>query len=83
MTSARSRVLSIYKKLHQTRKVVFNEDETALNIVRAKINDEFKKNKTVEDDLDIEKLIKAAQEIETELRTKVVQAKYDPKSGNY
>ncbi|XP_053389980.1 complex III assembly factor LYRM7-like [Mercenaria mercenaria] len=76
-------VLSIFKQLHKTRKSVFNGDTYALGVVREKINEEFKSNKDVDDTQKIEELLTLAESTEHALRTMVVQAEYNPDTGNY
>lgn len=56
-------------------RTVFAGDDVALNAVRTKINDEYKKNKSIENQESILEMIKFAKEVEDELRTTVVQAK--------
>ncbi|KAL5012807.1 hypothetical protein ScPMuIL_011358 [Solemya velum] len=73
--SARSRILSCFKKLHQTRKTIFAEDERALIAARQKINSEFRKNSEVTDAEKIEELIKLGEDSEEILRISVVQGR--------
>lgn len=53
----------------------FSGDERALVSVRIKINEEFKKNKHVQNEGSIDELIKLANDVEYELKTNVIQAK--------
>ncbi|XP_034943158.1 complex III assembly factor LYRM7 [Chelonus insularis] len=78
----RGEVLRTFKKLHKTRKIIFQGDERALSFVRNKINDEFKKNKHVTDEKSIEELNKLALEVDHELKTTVIQA-IEKKPGTY
>ncbi|XP_075230865.1 complex III assembly factor LYRM7 [Lycorma delicatula] len=78
----RPEVLKIFKQLHKTRKIVFKEDSSALDAARKKINEEFKKNKSISDVDQIEEKIKLSYEVENILRTKVVQAT-EKKPGTY
>ncbi|XP_054281107.1 complex III assembly factor LYRM7-like [Macrosteles quadrilineatus] len=76
MTShLRREVLRAFKGLHKARKSVFEGDEHALQLTRAKINEEYQKNKHVEDKTKIEEMIKFSKDVETELKTTVVQAR--------
>lgn len=43
-------VLQSFKKLHRTRKKVFAGDMKALTAARLKINDEYSKNRHVQDE---------------------------------
>ncbi|KMQ92735.1 lyr motif-containing protein 7 [Lasius niger] len=72
--SLRREVLQVFKKLHRTRLKTFATDEHALQVVRKKINDEYRKYKNVTNQAAIEELNKFAQEIEHEVRTTVIQA---------
>jgi len=71
----RKEVLKAFKGLHRARTAVFEGDENALHLMRAKINEEFQKNKHVEDKSKISEMIQLAKDVETELRTTVVQAR--------
>lgn len=68
--------------MHKTRKSVFTGDERTLNAARIKINEEFKKNKDIQDENTINDLIKTAREAESTLRVNVIQAKQKD-SGNF
>lgn len=46
-----------------------------MSAARIKINEEFKKNKHVQNEGSIDELLKVAQEVENELKTNVIQAK--------
>ncbi|XP_072763550.1 complex III assembly factor LYRM7 isoform X1 [Anoplolepis gracilipes] len=72
--SLRREVLRMFKKLHRTRLKTFEGDEHALQVVRKKINDEYRKYKNVTNQATIEELNKFAQEVEHEVRTTVIQA---------
>ncbi|KAM0728197.1 Complex III assembly factor LYRM7 [Formica fusca] len=69
----RREVLRVFKKLHRTRLKTFEGDEHALQVVRKKINDEYRKYKNVTNQAAIEELNKFAQEVEYEVRTTVIQ----------
>jgi len=71
--SLRREVLRVFKKLHRTRLKTFEGDEYALQVVRQKINEEYRKYKNVTNQAEIEKLNKFAQEVEHEVRTTVIQ----------
>lgn len=68
-------VLHTFKSLHRVARTIFAGDERALFAARTKINDDFKKNKSVENKESIVELLKFGEEVEKELRTSVVQAK--------
>ncbi|XP_033108131.1 complex III assembly factor LYRM7-like isoform X2 [Anneissia japonica] len=72
----REKVLATFRALHRTRKLVFKDDERVLNAARLKINEEFKKNKSIEDTDEISKLVKIGEDAELFLRKKVVQAEH-------
>lgn len=71
----RRNVLNSFKALHRARQQVFIGDTIALTAARNKINEEFKKNKHVENSSVIAELVKYSNEVENELRTTVIQAK--------
>ncbi|XP_055708384.1 complex III assembly factor LYRM7 [Phlebotomus papatasi] len=75
MSSLRSEVLRMFKKLHRTSHGVFRNDSHALNAARMKINEEFRKNIDCKDTEEIGKKLKFAEEVDEELRTTIVQAK--------
>ncbi|XP_047360325.1 complex III assembly factor LYRM7 isoform X2 [Vespa velutina] len=70
----RRKVLHQFKKLHRTRLNTFKGDEYALGVVRAKINEEYRKNKDIMNHAAIEELNKIAQEVEHEIRMTIIQA---------
>ncbi|CAG9767921.1 unnamed protein product [Ceutorhynchus assimilis] len=70
----RQEVLQTFKSLHQTRKTVFKNDNRALAEGRTKINQEFKKQKHVENEAAIQELLNYARAVEHELKTCVIQA---------
>ncbi|XP_024892172.1 complex III assembly factor LYRM7 [Temnothorax curvispinosus] len=72
--SLRREVLRVFKQLHRTRLKTFEGDEYALQVVRDKINNEYRKYKNVTNQAAIEELNKFAQEVEHEVRTTVIQA---------
>jgi len=71
--SSRVEVLSIFRKLHRTRQMIFGGDKYALTEARKKINSEFKNRTALADPAEIEKAIGTAREAELVLRTTVVQ----------
>ncbi|XP_066156656.1 complex III assembly factor LYRM7 [Euwallacea fornicatus] len=73
--SLRREVLNSFKALHRARKTVFKGDERALTEGRKRINEEFKKQKHVQNETSIQELINYAQAVECELRMCVIQAK--------
>ncbi|XP_032674170.1 complex III assembly factor LYRM7 isoform X2 [Odontomachus brunneus] len=66
-------VLQVFKKLHRTRLRKFEGDKHALQVVRNKINEEYRKYKNITNSAAIEELNRFAQEIEHEVRTTVIQ----------
>lgn len=70
----RNEVLKVFKALHRTRRLVFKGDERALGAARKKINEDFKKNKYVNDDGSVKELVQLANDVEKELRSTVIQA---------
>lgn len=66
-------VLSIFKKLHRTKQVVFRDDIDMLIMSRGKINEEFKLNKNIAEEEKIKELIETAKTCEHELRTAIIQ----------
>lgn len=68
-------VLNAFKRLHRTKDFVFQGDEKAVMGARVLINENFQKNKNVEDDGEIKKLLKLAKDVDVELRTNVIQAR--------
>ncbi|XP_046963216.1 complex III assembly factor LYRM7 [Vanessa cardui] len=75
MSSLKRMVLKSFKQLHRTRLRVFDGDERALTAARLRINDEYNKNKNVENEEAIKAMIKYGEDVERELRTQVIQAK--------
>lgn len=67
-------ILHQFKTLHRTRLNTFKGDENALKVIRAKINEEYRKYKDVTNQGAIKELNKFAQEVEHELRLSVIQA---------
>ncbi|XP_043791800.1 complex III assembly factor LYRM7-like [Apis laboriosa] len=78
----RQKVLQTFKKLHRTRMKTFQSDEHALQVLRNKINEEYKKYKNVTNTAAIEELNKFAEEVEHEVRTTIVQA-VETKPGHF
>ncbi|XP_043478717.1 complex III assembly factor LYRM7 [Leptopilina heterotoma] len=70
----RKEVLKIFKTLHRTRLNTFQNDEHALQVVRKKINDEYRKNMNIGDTETIKQLNETALAVEKEVRTKIIQA---------
>ncbi|KAL4230938.1 DNA replication licensing factor [Mactra antiquata] len=54
-----------------------------ISAMRTHINDEFKKNKEINDDQKVEELVSIAKEVEHTFRTRIVQAELNPETGNY
>ncbi|KAM3967256.1 complex III assembly factor LYRM7 [Aphomia sociella] len=75
MSNLRQLVLQSFKKIHRTRIKVFNGDERALLAARLKINEEYRKNKHVDDENSIKAMIKFGEDVERELRTQIIQAR--------
>ncbi|XP_062984473.1 complex III assembly factor LYRM7 [Elgaria multicarinata webbii] len=66
-------ILKLFKSLHRTRQKVFKNDSKALEAVRIKINEEFRKNKDEASSERIAELIKIGSDVEVILRTSVIQ----------
>lgn len=82
--SARSRVLSGYRRLFRTRKFVFAGDAFAMQETRKAIKDEFIKNKYAPTEGDhFEGLLSVIDEVDKMLRFGVVRGELNPKTGNY
>ncbi|XP_066591684.1 complex III assembly factor LYRM7 [Prorops nasuta] len=79
----RREVLQIFKKLHRTRQVTFKDDTASLEVVRKKINDEYRKYKDVKNQAAIEELHKLAEDVEHELRTRVIQVVQSETNSRY
>ncbi|KAJ6641104.1 Complex III assembly factor LYRM7 [Pseudolycoriella hygida] len=73
--SVRQRVLSAFKSLHRVASQTFGGDERTLLAARIKINEEFKKNKHIQNEGSVDELVKLAEEVEQELKSNVIQAK--------
>ncbi|KAL3318894.1 hypothetical protein Ciccas_002430 [Cichlidogyrus casuarinus] len=73
----RNQVLSAFRNLHRVRMDVFKNDINALKITRAKINEQFKENKSETDLEKIDQLICHANECANLLRETVVQLEFD------
>ncbi|EZA62631.1 LYR motif-containing protein, partial [Ooceraea biroi] len=67
-------VLRIFKILHRTRLRTFEGDDHALQVIRSKINEEYRKYKNVTNSAAIEELNRYALEVDHEIRTTVIQA---------
>ncbi|XP_018324013.1 complex III assembly factor LYRM7 [Agrilus planipennis] len=80
--SFKREVLWCFKNLHKARKEVFAGDTYALELCRNKINEEFKKHKTLNDETVINELLKQSKNIAHELRTTVIQAR-EVEPGKY
>ncbi|XP_011348620.1 complex III assembly factor LYRM7 [Ooceraea biroi] len=72
--SLRREVLRIFKILHRTRLRTFEGDDHALQVIRSKINEEYRKYKNVTNSAAIEELNRYALEVDHEIRTTVIQA---------
>ncbi|CAI9735771.1 Hypothetical predicted protein [Octopus vulgaris] len=70
----RKQVIAAFKQLHRTRRKVFENDLTALEASKQKINQEFRKNINETDPTGIKKLLKIAEDSEMILRTQIIQA---------
>lgn len=82
MINSKRLVLMSFKKLHRTRMRVFDGDEKTLLAARNKINEEYKKNKNANNAEAIEAMIKFGEDVERELRTRIIQAR-EVKPGVY
>ncbi|GAB6031937.1 hypothetical protein CHUAL_010325 [Chamberlinius hualienensis] len=74
MNSLRGEVLSCFRRLHRTRRLIFRGDQFALQATRKRINDEFRGSMLETDSEVIKEKIKLGNEVETLLRTQVIQA---------
>ncbi|KAF2885511.1 hypothetical protein ILUMI_20661 [Ignelater luminosus] len=74
-SALRQEVLRCFKSLHRARQLVFDGDYKALTECRIRINEEFKKNKQVQEVSMISELIQFSKAVENELKTTVIQAK--------
>ena len=72
-SSLRRQVLSAYKQLHRARMTAFANDEVRLDGSRAKIREEFEKNRNLTDEAEIRKLVKHAELVADILVKRVVQ----------
>lgn len=78
-----------YNSCHIIRYNVYSQtfggDKRTLLAARNKINEEFKKNKHVQNEGSIDELLKMAKEVENELKANVIQAKEKEPGvyGNY
>ena len=75
--------MACYRELHRARKTVFANDDYALNAARLRINEEFNKNRNVDDEVQIERLIQDGYDAVEYLRKFVVQAPYNPEKGAF
>ncbi|KAJ7335635.1 hypothetical protein JRQ81_013576 [Phrynocephalus forsythii] len=71
--TGRREILKLFRSLHKARQEVFKNDFRALEVVRLKINEEFKKNKEETSSERIAELKKIGSDVEVILRTSVVQ----------
>nr|CAD7409420.1 unnamed protein product [Timema cristinae] len=78
----REAVLHSFKNLHRARKLIFKDDDFALQAARTKINEEYRQNKHVTELSSIEELVKFAESVEEELKSSVIQAR-EVKPGRY
>lgn len=67
-------ILTSFRKLHRTRKLIFNNDAFALEAARQKINSEFRNHMHEENEEKIKQMLKIAEDAEVILRTRVIQA---------
>lgn len=67
-------VLQAFKSLHRTKDFVFQGDVKAVSGARILINENFQKNKNVTDETEIQKLLKLSKDVESELKSNVIQA---------
>jgi len=84
--SGRGDVLRLYKHLHRTVGLVFQGDSRAIAISKARIRDEYAKNRGVTSANAIRELVKVGHEAGQVLKTQVIQAvqergEVDPKDG--
>ncbi|XP_059487408.1 complex III assembly factor LYRM7 [Neocloeon triangulifer] len=82
MSALRKEVLQHFKSLHRVSQSVFEGDAKTIAACRAKINEEYKSKKHVKNEDSVRELLKFSEEIETELRENVIQAK-EKSPGNY
>lgn len=80
--SLRREVLQVFKKLHRTRLSTFKGDKYALEVLRNKINDEYRKYKHITNPDAIKELNKFAEEVEHDVRTTIIQA-VEKEPGRY
>ncbi|XP_012692406.2 complex III assembly factor LYRM7 [Clupea harengus] len=73
---SRMKVLRVFKALHKTRMIVFQEDHKALTAAKLKINEEFRKNMHETSEENIQKMIKTASNVDVVLRSGVVQMEH-------
>ncbi len=62
MSATRRQVLSVFKTLHRTAQTVFRGDPRAMVMARDKIEADFKKNKSVTKQEEIEELVNFARD---------------------
>ncbi|XP_055629663.1 complex III assembly factor LYRM7 [Toxorhynchites rutilus septentrionalis] len=74
MSALRREVLKWFKILNRGKDQVFAGDQRAIEAARQKIREEFLKNKDLTDEKEIKEKLKIAQDVDTELRSTVVQA---------
>lgn len=60
---SRKRVLELFKNLHKVSNEIFNEDTRALTEAKQRIRIEFKKNKSLANQEEINEKIKVYQEL--------------------
>ncbi|KAL5274629.1 hypothetical protein ACFFRR_000992 [Megaselia abdita] len=75
MSNLRNEALKAFKSLHRAKNFVFQGDEKAINGARVLINENFQKNKNINNEEEIHKLLKLAKDVENELKTNVIQAR--------
>uniref|UniRef100_A0A7S2XAZ0 Uncharacterized protein n=1 Tax=Lotharella oceanica TaxID=641309 RepID=A0A7S2XAZ0_9EUKA len=80
--STRSRVLGLFKKLLRTQKIVFERDAVMQERVTLEIRNKFKERANAPSE-QVAEFIKEGEETDAFLREHVVQAEYNPETGNY
>ena len=85
MAGARSAVLNLYKRLHRTSQSVFAGDTRMIEGARAKIKEDFWKNRNVTSAGALKELMQVGEDSIKVLRTSVIQAvatdTVDPQTG--
>eukprot|EP00038_Savillea_parva_P028342 m.64468 g.64468 ORF g.64468 m.64468 type:complete len:92 (-) comp8227_c0_seq1:199-474(-) len=79
----RGRALAAFRSVMRAREELFKGDAEMLDISRTKALAEFRANRDLTDEDDIEHAIKTAEDVVIVLRHNVVQAKLDTETGRY